>query len=89
MLNAWQYLVNYGVVSEACLPYASQSGVAPKCATSCTGTGSWNKYKCVKGSYVAPTTYDAMKLELSTNGPLEGAFSVYEDFFNYASGVYH
>jgi cathepsin B len=38
---------------------------------------------------VHPTTVDAIKYELYNNGPLEGYFSIYEDFFNYKSGVYY
>ena len=30
-----------------------------------------------------------MKIELVKNGPLVVAFEVYDDFFNYAGGVYH
>ena len=29
-----------------------------------------------------------METEISTNGPIEGAFTVYEDFLTYKSGVY-
>lgn len=36
-----------------------------------------------------PTSVDAIKTELYNNGPMEGAFTVYEDFFSYKSGVYH
>ncbi len=35
-----------------------------------------------------PTTRNATMKELFNNGPLEGAFTVYEDFFNYHSGIY-
>ena len=36
-----------------------------------------------------PTSAAAIKQELYDNGPLEGAFTVYEDFFSYSSGVYY
>jgi len=38
---------------------------------------------------VNPTSAAAIKDELYNNGPLEGAFTVYEDFFSYSSGVYY
>jgi cathepsin B len=44
--------------------------------------------------YKAKTTYDisgnvaAIQQDLMTNGPIEVAFDVYEDFFSYKSGVY-
>jgi len=33
-------------------------------------------------------TPDQIRSEIYTNGPVETAFSVYEDFMNYKSGVY-
>ena len=88
---AWQYLTNTGVVTEGCLPYASQSGVSPDCPTNkkCANGAAWTKYKCQPNSVVNPTSVDAIKTELYNNGPMEGAFTVYEDFFNYKSGVYY
>lgn len=35
-----------------------------------------------------PSNVDKIKTEIMTNGPVEGAFSVYEDFLSYKSGVY-
>lgn len=88
---AWTYLTNTGIVTDACLPYASASGVAPACPTNkqCKDGSVWTKYKCTAGSVVNPTTPSAISTELFNNGPLEGAFTVYEDFFNYQSGVYY
>jgi C1A family cysteine protease len=34
--RAWDFLELSGVVTEACLPYVSGSGVSPVCATECT-----------------------------------------------------
>jgi cathepsin B len=31
---------------------------------------------------------DQLRSEIYANGPIEGAFDVYQDFFNYKSGVY-
>jgi cathepsin B len=87
----WAYFTNTGVVTEGCFPYASQSGNAPDCPTTqkCANGAAWKKYKCKGNSVVNPQTTDAIKTELYNNGPLEGAFTVYEDFFNYKSGVYY
>lgn len=85
----WQYFQNVGVVSEGCWPYASQSGDAPACRSTCTNGAAWKKYKCKSKSIVNPSSVDAIKTELYNNGPAEGAFTVYEDFFNYKSGVYY
>lgn len=88
MYNAWQYLQNSGVVTDRCFPYTAGTGIEAKCQSTCTNESeSFTKYYCQ-----APYRVDgveAIKTELSTNGPLEGAFTVYTDFFNYAGGVYH
>lgn len=97
LFAAWNYLVNKGTTTEKCIPYTSQAGgKAEACPGSqCSPTGKelfpeepFKKYKC-KGSYVHPTTVDAIKQEISTNGPTEIAFTVYQDFMSYQSGVYY
>ncbi len=87
----WQYFTNTGVVADSCLPYTSGSGVAPNCPTTkkCADGSVWTKYKCTAGSVVNPLSVSAIQTELYNNGPLEGAFTVYEDFFSYSSGVYY
>mmetsp|Transcript_40454 Transcript_40454/g.88228 ORF Transcript_40454/g.88228 Transcript_40454/m.88228 type:complete len:85 (+) Transcript_40454:392-646(+) len=63
--------------------------VDPKCGKTCTGDSSINyKQDKVKGS----TSYSvdgvkAIQTELMTNGPITVAFTVYEDFVAYKSGV--
>jgi len=86
--NAWEYLESKGAVSDSCFPYTAGSGREAKCATSCVDGTAWKKYKCQAGSIVNPLTVDEIKSEIYQHGPMEGAFTVYEDFFNYAGGVY-
>ena len=48
------------------------------------------KYKnprIIVSAYSVPSEVDAIKTELMTNGPIEVAFSVYEDFMTYKSGI--
>lgn len=86
----WNYLQNPGAVAESCFSYASQSGNAPGCPNNaCPNGGAWKKYKCASGTIVNPTTVSAIQTELYNNGPMEGAFTVYQDFFSYSSGVYY
>ncbi len=86
----WAYFTNTGVVSDACWPYTSGGGDSGSCRKTCTGSGqAWNKYKCKSGSTVHPTSVQGIKDQLYNNGPMEAAFTVYEDFFNYKSGVYY
>jgi cathepsin B len=75
MDKANQYLVNSGVVSEACYPYTSGSGQTGTCRTTCVNSQPFKKYKCSKSYHVVGV--EAIKTELSSKGPVEGAFTVY------------
>jgi cathepsin B len=87
--KAWNFFEVAGVVTEQCLPYVSGGGVSPACATTCANPAvAYEKYKCVAGSRVECTSADCIKKEISTNGPMETGFDVYQDFFSYAGGVY-
>jgi len=37
---------------------------------------------------IEATTPDQIKAEIYAHGPVETGFDVYQDFFNYATGVY-
>ena len=41
-----------------------------------------------KDAYSVPDDVKAIKTELMTNGPIEVAFDVFEDFMTYKSGIY-
>lgn len=90
MENAWEYLENTGIVTDTCFPYTAGDGQEAPCATKCTtASEAFTKYKCTSGSVVNPQSVDQIKSEIYSHGPVEGAFSVYEDFYSYKSGVYH
>ncbi|KAK2418933.1 Cysteine proteinases superfamily protein [Trifolium repens] len=98
--SAWIYLANHGVVTEECDPYFDQIGCShpgcepayrtPKCIKKCVnGNQLWetSKHYCVKAYTVNSDPQDIMT-EVYKNGPVEVAFTVYEDFAHYKSGVY-
>lgn len=85
---AWEYLDQSGVVTDGCFPYAAGSGNAPACVSKCLDSESFKKYKCVDGSIRNPQTVEQIQSEIVAHGPVEAAFTVYSDFFNYQSGVY-
>lgn len=89
MENAWEYLENSGIVTDSCFPYTAGGGTEAPCQTKCSDGSKWKKYMCVSDSIVHPSTAAQIKSELYQHGPMEGAFTVYEDFFNYKSGVYY
>ena len=87
--KAWDYLSTTGAVSDACLPYTSGSGAVTQCPKTCTDkTVEFKKYKCSKNSVVCATNEAQIQSAIYAGGPMETGFTVYQDFFNYKSGVY-
>ena len=62
----------------------------PSCAKSCKNGANYAEDK-KKGSsvYSVPSQVAKIQTEIMTNGPIEVAFTVYNDFLTYKSGVYH
>jgi len=100
--GAWAYWVKTGLVTEACDPYPfpacahhttspkyppcpSKEYNTPKCNKTCA-SGTWAPMKGTR-SWTLSGEQDFMA-EISANGPIEVAFTVYEDFLTYKSGVY-
>jgi cathepsin B len=84
---AWNYMTRTGVVSDECMPYTSGDGDSGKCPSSCTGSGEWKKYHAASSTHIARNE-QVIQNELMTNGPMEVAFTVYQDFIHYTGGVY-
>lgn len=88
--EAWSFIQNQGLVTDTCFPYTSGNGSVPACPSSCVDSEKWTQtFKCKAGTIVNPTTVSGIKAEIYNNGPVEGAFSVYQDFYSYSTGVYH
>jgi len=66
-------------------------GPTPACKKSCE-SGYATPYsqdkQFAKSAYGIPSSVEKIQTEIMTNGPVEGAFSVYEDFLSYKTGVY-
>jgi cathepsin B len=62
----------------------------PKCSTTCVNGKDYSsdKHKFNAPYSVPAANVEAIKTELMTNGPIEVAFTVYEDFEQYKTGVY-
>lgn len=72
-------------------PCSGEEGKTPKCDQKCQA--SYNvDYKTDKHfgakSYSISRDEKKIRQEIYTNGPVEGAFTVYEDLINYKEGVY-
>jgi len=96
--SAWDYMQSEGVVTEDCYPYelppcqhpCGKVLPTPPCNKTCANGAQWSADKhYAKSVYSVSSDADAIAKEIMTNGPVEAAFDVYEDFVNYKSGVYH
>jgi len=98
--SAWEYAHNAGLVTLACSPYtvptcppASEPCLnfvpTPACHKTCQANYSTSWANDLHYAN-APYSVSAAKMmaEISTNGPVEAAFTVYADFVHYKSGVY-
>ena len=77
-------------VKSAKYPACTGEGPTPACTRKCIssyGTSYTNDKHFGSNSY-SVTGVSKMESEISTHGPIEVAFSVYEDFLTYKSGVY-
>jgi len=87
--NSWSYIENTGVETEACFPYTAGSGIAPACQTVCVDGTYITKYKTIPGSSNhCVGDVNCIKNEIAAHGPVDTGFDVYQDFFNYYSGIY-
>jgi cathepsin B len=61
----------------------------PACSQQCQNGATWSKDKHFGATrYSVPSDQQSIMTEIYTNGPVEAAFDVYEDFVSYKSGVY-
>lgn len=85
--KAWEFMVNNGIASDQCEPYTSGSGDSGTCPTKCADGSQIKYYKAANYKHLTGVTN--IQTELMTNGPVQVAFEVYQDFMSYKSGVYH
>jgi cathepsin B len=86
--NAFAWMTNHGIASDKCEPYTSGSGRVGSCPSKCSDGSSPKYYKCKAGTTKYLGTPSAIKNEIYQSGPVETAFTVYQDFMNYKSGIY-
>jgi len=74
------------------MPCSGGEGSTPKCQNKCTNGAYTVDFKADKHfgqtSYSVKRDAAAIQSEIFKNGPVEAAFTVYEDFVQYKSGVY-
>merc|ERR1719281_2008812 len=84
--NAWSYIKDTGLLTDACFPYTAGGGIAPACATTCVDGSPFTRVHA--SSVFAINGVENMQKEIMTNGPIQVAFMVYKSFMSYKSGVY-
>jgi len=97
-LNAlWDYAQRSGIVTESCAPYNESIPTCPPatepclkfvptpaCKKTCKDGSSWTASKHFAAtSYSVSSKVAEIQTEIQNHGPVEAAFSVYEDFVNY------
>jgi cathepsin B len=83
---AWDFMQNTGVVDDTCDPYTAGDGQSSQCISSCKDSEAMKVYRSTAAeSFSDPTS---IKMAIMKGGPVETAFSVYQDFFAYSSGIY-
>jgi cathepsin B len=85
---AWKYLESTGISTDPCIPFIGNT--TEVCPTQCNNTGGdFKKYKVAMGSSrLLNGASSAAQQAISTTGPIQAVFYVYQDFFAYKSGVY-
>jgi cathepsin B len=100
--KSFDYWMSSGIVSggdyqsqQGCQPYAKSAFddyITPKCATTCLNTGYKTSYQQDKHfgtqHYRIAQNVQQIQTEIINNGPVSASYTVYEDFYNYDSGVY-
>jgi len=100
--QAWRYTQIQGVVTYDCYPYNKSIPTCapsqqpclkfvdtPPCTPKCVNNQSWSASKHYsEKTYGVRDNIKDIETEIMTNGPVEAAFTVYEDFLHYKSGVY-
>jgi cathepsin B len=90
--NAWHWMESQGVVTDACMPYTSGGGNSGTCPSKCANGSPFVFYKAKDAAHVGSLfpwkNCEEIQAELMTNGPVQAAFTVYQDFMSYTSGVY-
>uniref|UniRef100_A0A7S3NH55 Peptidase C1A papain C-terminal domain-containing protein n=1 Tax=Euplotes harpa TaxID=151035 RepID=A0A7S3NH55_9SPIT len=84
--EAWKFMQNHGLPSQDCVSYKSGGGSTGQCPSTCDDGSEMQLYRC--GDVQETQSVADIQNAIMTNGPVEAAFTVYEDFFSYAGGIY-
>jgi cathepsin B len=79
---SWKYFQKSGTVKDSDYPYTSGRGSSGSCSVK---SGLTRYYAA---NYTLLNSVSEMQTAIYTSGPIQVAFDIYTDFYNYKSGVY-
>ena len=83
--DTWDFINKKGITTEKCLSYKGTKG---NCDSKCDSNNvKFNKYYAGETKYLV-TGENEIKEEILKNGPVTTMMYIYEDYFNYKSGIY-
>ncbi|RMX42741.1 hypothetical protein pdam_00014169 [Pocillopora damicornis] len=83
---AWEYWKSRGLVTGG--QYDSHKGCQPYLVKACYNVSYEDDKRYGESSYTVSSEMEQIQKEIMTNGPVEGAFTVYSDFPSYKSGYF-
>lgn len=83
--KAWAFMENNGIVTNNCMPYTSGNLAVPSCPSSFPNC---QTYRVRASTTRTVNTIAAIQDAIYNGGPVSAAFTVYNDFYSYTSGVY-
>ncbi|CAG9313978.1 unnamed protein product [Blepharisma stoltei] len=83
--SVWNFMKNYGVPTESCLPY-NVLDTDEMCPNSCWLGNDFQFYKAATVNSFNGTA--AIQAEILANGPVEVIFTMYQDLLSYKGGIY-
>lgn len=87
--KSYRFLEEVGVVTESCIPYASEKGISPPCRKTCVHPEiPYKKYKCKSGSAKFTKKVAKMQLSILEDGPVTTMQRFCDDVTYYKSGIY-
>ena len=84
--TTWKFLQKTGLPTDACTPYTSGGGDSGNCPSTCKDGSAPQFYKAT--NLGSATDAASIAQAIVSGGPVQAAFSVYQDFMHYTSGVY-
>ena len=91
ILYVHMFLKSTGTTTDACAPYISGNGTAAACPTTCQDGSAiqLTKTKSYQLFMDEPSVnVQGFEAAISTKGPIQGQFMVFQDFMYYTSGIY-